>query len=97
MVCVRKVALWSQKKVSAELLSLIQHEEAGAELYARLQRSYPPLLHFDLFCSWQRGVGETILYCSGTLGCPSDKPTSSTTSLNIIYIYITFRTSNQTW
>lgn len=45
MVCVRKVALWSQKKVSAELLSLIQHEGAGAELYARLQRSYPPL-HF---------------------------------------------------
>lgn len=66
MVCVRKVALWSQKKVSAELLSLIQHEGAGAELYARLQRSYP-LLHFDLFSFLAKGGELHQLYCSGTL------------------------------
>lgn len=60
MVCVRKVALWSQKKVSAELLSLIQHEEAGAELYARLQRPYPPLLHFDSFSFLAKGGGDFI-------------------------------------
>lgn len=88
MVCVRKVALWSQKKVSAELLSLIQHEEVGAELYARLQRSYPPLLHFDLISFLAKGGTPSMLYCSGTLGCPSDKSTSCTTSLNIIYIYM---------
>ncbi|KAJ9483781.1 hypothetical protein VN97_g9617 [Penicillium thymicola] len=43
------------------------------------------------FYSWQRGREggiSAILYYRGTLGCPSDKPTSCTTSLNICnYIY----------
>jgi hypothetical protein len=59
MVCVRKVALWSQKKVSAELLSLIQHEEAGAELYARLETP----LHFGLLLFLAKGGKTSILHC----------------------------------
>ncbi|KOS39086.1 hypothetical protein ACN38_g10091 [Penicillium nordicum] len=61
--------------------------KSGALVAKKEVISTPPLSIY--FYSWQRGrEGGTlaILYSRGTLGCPSDKPISYTTSLNIYYI-----------